>query len=350
MPFFIPLICLMAIGVAVFQRSAQAVPADPAVPDDIPLQLLRWAVGLLSAQRDEWGQAMLGELACIDGRARRWRFSLGCVGAALLLPPWGRAAAAVWVMVAVAAGAVGPYAYLGARYGLEGGDWVYAAIAAVLLAGYILTASVLLRQRGVAVPGLLGGLVVALMWLLLSGKTFYDVISQVTGTLATLLLVVVVPLAVGVAGTVWGGGAAAGRRIARLAGISAGLCIFLYGTIAVVAFGTGGPPGDPGCTGRCLIGDRLDTNAIFDLWLLPLTTAAIGWAAAAATARVRPRPAAGVVPVPFPAAGLVGTGGRHGVTVHGPSGTGRPRTVYRLLVWAVVVIALGLLALGMLAG
>ncbi|HEY5400391.1 MAG TPA: hypothetical protein VIL16_33895 [Trebonia sp.] len=30
----------------------------------------------------------------IDGRGRRWRFAVGCAGAALLLPPWGRAAAA----------------------------------------------------------------------------------------------------------------------------------------------------------------------------------------------------------------------------------------------------------------
>nr|BFE63094.1 hypothetical protein GCM10020063_076200 [Dactylosporangium thailandense] len=29
--------------------------------EDAPLRLLRWAVGLLSAQRAEWGRAMLGE-------------------------------------------------------------------------------------------------------------------------------------------------------------------------------------------------------------------------------------------------------------------------------------------------
>ena len=71
----------------------------------MPVRLLRWAAGLLSAQRAEWGQAMLGELDHIDGPGRRWRFSVGCAGAALLLPPWGRAAAAVWAMVATTAGA-----------------------------------------------------------------------------------------------------------------------------------------------------------------------------------------------------------------------------------------------------
>src|SRR5207302_1009489 len=80
-------------------------PAGPAARGDVPERLLRWAAGLLSAQRAEWGQAMLGELDHIDGRGPRWRFSAGCAGAALLLPPWGRAAGAVWAMAATAAGA-----------------------------------------------------------------------------------------------------------------------------------------------------------------------------------------------------------------------------------------------------
>ena len=46
----------------------------PAVRDDVPARLLGWAVGLLAAERAEWGQAMAGELDQIDGRAER-RFS-----------------------------------------------------------------------------------------------------------------------------------------------------------------------------------------------------------------------------------------------------------------------------------
>jgi len=305
MPIFIPLICLMGMGVALLQRSAQAVPADPAAREDVPARLLRWAVGLLSPRREEWGQAMLGELHHIDGRGRRWRFAAGCAGAALLLPPWGRAATAVTALVAVAAGSAVLYAFLGVRYGLGVWDWVFAAIALVLLACYALVASVLLRQPGVALPGLLGGLLVGLMWLILSGHTFYDVINLVTSPLGTLVLVIALPVLVGVAGTLWSGSAAAGRRIARLAGISAGLSISLYGIIAVVALGTGGPPGDPGCTGSCLIADRIATNTIFYLWLLPLTTAALGWSAAAATARVRPRLAAIVGSAPVTVTGVV---------------------------------------------
>jgi hypothetical protein len=210
---------------------------------------------------------------------------------------------------------------------------------------------------------------------------------------------IVVPLLVGVLGTLCGGSAAAGRRIARLAAFSAGLYVFLYGTLAIAALGLGGPPGDPGCTGSCNIGDRLGTNTIFYLWLLPLTTAGIGWAAAAATARLRSRPAPSMVAVPFVGSAGLGEWGHGPVTV--PEVTppvtsvpemtiqeealpeealpaepvperlpaevlpgdlarheagravrvrGRHRTVYVLLVCAVVVAALFLLALGMHRG
>ena len=66
--------------------------------------------------------------------------------AALLLPPWGRAAAGVWAMIAVAAGSVGLDASVAIRYGLGAGDWVAAAILVVFPAGYLLAASALLRR------------------------------------------------------------------------------------------------------------------------------------------------------------------------------------------------------------
>lgn len=328
MPIFVPLICLLGMGLAVFGRSAQAAAADLAALDDVPMRLLRWAAGMLPAQRAEWGQAMLGELDHIDGRGRRWRFAVGCAGAALLMPPCGRAAAAVWALMAVAAGGAVVVAGVGARYGLGAGDWVFAAIALLLLVSYALYASVLLRQRGVTLPGLLGGLLIALSWLALSGYTFYGVIAPRTSIWVTLVPVIAMPLLLGAAGTLWSGSAAAGRRIARLAAVSAGLGLFLYATIAVAALGLGGPPGDPGCTGSCNIGDRLGTNTIFFLWLLPLTAAALGWAAAAGTARIRPRLAASAVAVPRTA-----VRSRHG-------------TAYVVLLCAVVAVAGFLIALG----
>ena len=66
---FVFMMCPAGIAVALLRRCARAVPAGPAaVRDDMPVRLLRWAAGLLSAQRAEWGQAMLGELDHIDGR------------------------------------------------------------------------------------------------------------------------------------------------------------------------------------------------------------------------------------------------------------------------------------------
>jgi len=352
---FVFMMCPVGIAVVLLRRHVQAVPAGPAACDDVPARLLRWASGLLSAQRQEWGQAMLGELDRIDGRGRRWRFAVGCACAALLLPPLGRAAAAVWALVAIAAGAAGVYASLALRYGLGTGAWVFAVIALVFLAGYTLAASVLLRHPGVAVPGLLGGLFVALAWLAMQRFTFAGVIAPTTAPWARLVPVIALPLLVGVAGTLWGGSAVDGRRIARLAAISAGLVLYLCGTIAVTVIGAGGPPGDPGCTGSCNVGDRLGNNVIASLAVIPLMTATVGWAAAAATARIRPRLTATVVPVPFTAVGPAGELSRSPMTTPQETGPGvrgqsRRRTAYLLLLCAVAGAAMVLAAASWLRG
>src|SRR5271156_622912 len=93
------MLCLLGIGIAMFRRSPQAFLDGPS--SDVPAVLLNWAAGLLSDERAEWGQAMRGELVSLDGRIQRWRFAVGCVIAALLLPLWGRAAAGVGAMIAV---------------------------------------------------------------------------------------------------------------------------------------------------------------------------------------------------------------------------------------------------------
>ena len=108
-------------------RYARAVPADPGVGDDVPVRLLGWAVGLLSAGRAEWGQAMLGELDHIEGRGRG-----GASPSAARAPRCccrrGRAAAAVWAMAAVAAGAADLGASVIVRNRLGAGGWVFAVI------------------------------------------------------------------------------------------------------------------------------------------------------------------------------------------------------------------------------
>lgn len=344
MPLFVPLMCLLGMGLARFWVPAQAVAADPAAHDDAPARLLRWTVGLLPAQRAEWGQAMLGELDHIDGRVRRWHFTVGCAGTVALLPPWGRAAAVVWAMIALAAGSAGLYASVCVRYGLGTGDWVIAAIVLALLAGYVLVAGVQARRPGVTLPGLLVGLLVALAWVGPHGFTFYGFIVAVPPHWVSLLQLIVMPLT-GVVGTLWRGSAVAGRRIACLAGLSAGLGLFLYGTLAVAVIGVAGAQIDATWTVSANVSDRLGNNAVFYLWLLPLTTAALGWAGAAATARVRPRLAASVTPVPVAAAGRAGEGS--GSAMVPPA---RTRSRRRLLLAGAVVAAFLMLAVTMLAG
>jgi hypothetical protein len=296
-------VMLLGIGVALLRRTPHAV-VDGST-QDVPVRLLRWTAGLLPAPRDEWGRAMLGELDHIEGRGRRWRFTTGCVGATLLLPPRGRAGAGVLAMVAVAVSGLGLYASVVLRYRLGAGDWVGAAIALTFLLSFILAANLLLRRPGVAVPGLLGGLFVALAWLAISGFTFSSFLAPLDPGWAILPLLIVVPAMVGAAGTLWSGSAVLGRRTARLAGISAGVGLFVYGTLAVAALGAGGPPDDSGFTVRYIVSDRLGNNVTFDLVLVPLVTATIGWAAAVATARIGPRLATNADAMPFTTAGRV---------------------------------------------
>jgi hypothetical protein len=125
-------------------------------------------------------------------------------------------------------------------------NWVWAAITAGSLAGFVLGSSVLLRRPGVALPGLLGGLIFALVSLAMTGFTFYEVTGTITTFQENLILMIGVPLAVGAAGTLWGRDAAVGRRIARLTAVSSGLVLYLYSTLAVAVLGAGGPPDNPG--------------------------------------------------------------------------------------------------------
>jgi hypothetical protein len=282
--FFIPMLCLLGIGIALYRRNPQRFLDGPT--EDAPLRLMRWAAGLLSPHRAEWGQAMLGELGHIEGQVRRMRFTLGCVAAALVLPPWGRAAAGAWAMIVLAAGAVGLYGGMAVRYRLGGGDWIAVGILTVFVIGCLLGASALVRRPGVAVPGLIGGLFAALAWLTVSGFTFLDQVMPNTVPWHRLVEVIVVPLVVGAAGTLWGRDPVVGRRIVRLAAITGGLGVFVYSSIAVAAIGGGGPfDGDGGGTLRGTISDRLANNMV-SLIFTTLVVATVGWGGAAAAGRL----------------------------------------------------------------
>jgi hypothetical protein len=193
--FFVPMLGLLGIGIALYRRNPQRFLDGPT--EDAPLRLMRWGIGLMSSQRAEWGQAMLGELGQIEGRVRRMRFTLGCVGAALVLPPWGRAAAGVWTMIVLAAGAVGLYGAIAVHYRLGVGDWIEAAILVLFVIGVLLGASALIRRPGVALPGLLGGLFLAVVSLTLSGFTFLDQVLPDIVHWHQLVEVIAVPFVVG---------------------------------------------------------------------------------------------------------------------------------------------------------
>src|SRR5690349_1821886 len=140
MPFFLVfLITPIAVAIALYRRNPRRFIDGPS--EDAPTRLLRWAVGLLSPQRAEWGEAMLGELGHLDGRWRRMRFALGCTGAALILPPWGRAAAGLWATIAATAASLIIYATMTVQYGLGAGGWITLAVVGLICLGYLLGAS-----------------------------------------------------------------------------------------------------------------------------------------------------------------------------------------------------------------
>src|SRR5689334_24387334 len=113
--FFVLLVAPIAVAIALYRRNPRRFLDGPT--EDAPLRLLRWAVSLLSPQRAEWGQAMLGGLAHLDGGWRRMRFALGCTGAALVLPPWGRAAVGLWATIGATVASLIIYTSMTVQYG-----------------------------------------------------------------------------------------------------------------------------------------------------------------------------------------------------------------------------------------
>ncbi|MFF5233856.1 hypothetical protein [Dactylosporangium sp. NPDC000521] len=304
MPYFLVFL-LTPIGVAIawYRRDPRRFLDGPA--EDTPLRLLRWTAGLLSPHRAEWGQAMLGELAHLDGRWARLRFALGCAGAALIMPPWGRATAGLWAMTGLAAATLTLSTGLAVRYGLGAGARVALAVLGVVCAGFLLGASGLLRRPGIALPGLLGGVFATLVGLLLSGFTATDQVTFVPSRWQQWVIVLAVPSVIGAAGTLWRRDPAAGRRVARLAALSAGLLHLLYATVAVAVLGGGGPPDeDGGFTVRGTVSDRLG-NTVVDLAVGTLLIAMVGWAAAALAGHLVSRAPAPAAP---PASGPVRSG------------------------------------------
>jgi hypothetical protein len=285
----------LVIGSVVVLRRRATGATNPA---DGPAVLLDWAIGFLAADRAEWGQAMRGELERLEQRSTRWRFSLGCLGAALLVPPRRGDAGrlVVGLVAAAAAGCVGLVSYGLVRYpGIltSRGVWPALAMFAAVLAGLTLMTAIVVRRGAAGSVGLAGGLTVAAVWILVGA---FVVFHQAAPAFSWLLLALpLAPLAVGAAATWRGRTGTAGRQAALVSASVTGMVLFL--ALAGDARVTGGRPYDAGQI-RDFAGSRLPDMATYVandnlgtamalLLLASTVTAAIGSIGATITARLR---------------------------------------------------------------
>jgi hypothetical protein len=297
---------LLGIGVVVLRRPRRRTGAARVV-SDLPQRLLAASVDILAADRADWGQAMLAELDHIGARGERWRFMLGCVRATLLLPPRrGAPGRSIGTVVAVAAmacaGLVGyglvryPQVITGAR------TWVYLALFLGVLAGYSVTANVIVRRLDrpaldAVRIALAGALLIAAVWLVVALTASFDG----PGYIATLLLLALplASLSAGAVGTWRGRRASTGRQAAVLWAIAAGMLVFLVWVSDTLL--TAGRPYDPGMVrdfrtsgvhdlATYAVSDNLG-SAMMLLLLVPMLATSIGLAGSAIIARLLPRPA-----------------------------------------------------------
>jgi len=211
---------------------------------DIPAAVVGWAARLLSVDRAEWGQAMLGELGQYQGFAR-WRYALGCAVAAIGLPR--RARSGRWVMASVLVASIASAGLVGygfARYpGMVAGagTWLALATFATLLAAFVVVAGVTTRQSPIGVTGLVSGCVLAVVWIVVGGVALS---TRSTTSTALLLILPLASIAVGVVGARRGHTRTAGRRAALVSAVVAALAVFLV--LATDTLITGGRPYDAG--------------------------------------------------------------------------------------------------------
>jgi len=211
---------------------------------DIPAAVVGWAAQLLSVDRAEWGQAMLGELGQYQGSAR-WRYALGCAVAAIGLPRRGRSGR--WVLASVLVASIASAGLVGygfARYpGMVtgAGTWLALATFAAVLAGFVVVTGVTTRQSPIGVTGLVCGCALAGVWIVVGALTL------VTRSTTSMFLLLILPLAstgVGVVGVRRGRTRTAGRRAALVSAVVAALAVFLV--LATDTLITGGRPYDAG--------------------------------------------------------------------------------------------------------
>ncbi|MEP7053983.1 MAG: hypothetical protein ABI912_01875 [Actinomycetota bacterium] len=289
----------LAVGSSLVLRRRSAGRSSHPQSMDAPATLLTWAVGFLAADREQWGQAMLGELEHLEQRPTRWRFALGCLAATLLVPPGqGDARRLVGALVSAASlASAGLVSFALLRYpgivtGL--GTWLALTTFAAVLLGFTLFALLLVRRGAAAGLGLACGVAVAVVWIVV-GVT---VVNSAKARPVFSLLLLALPLAAlvaGGAGTWHGRTGAAGRKTALLTGLVAGLVLFLV--VAASTLLTAGGPYDAGLVrdfptsglpdlATYAVSDNLGT-AMALLLFASTVTAVLGCAAASVIARLR---------------------------------------------------------------
>lgn len=288
---------LVAVTLVLLRRRSPHRRSAPPTMDP-PATLLAWAIGLLPADRADWGQAMVGELAQLHQQSKRWRFALGCLTATLLLPVrrTGAGRLVVALVFAATAGCVGLVSYGLLRYPAirtDRGTWPALAIFAAVLAGFSLVTSALVRRGAAAGLALVGGLGTAAVWIVFGYTAVTYAPARPVLSLA-LLALPLAPLVVGAAATRRGRTGAAGRQAALLSAVVTGLALFLV--LAGDALLTAGGPYDPGQL-RDFPGSRfpdIATYAVSDnlgtamslLLLASTLTAVLGSTSATITARI----------------------------------------------------------------
>lgn len=248
---------------------------------------LAWLVG-----RPEWGRAMLAEVEQVSDAGARRKFAFGCLRALALSVP--RMVAGVFAAGLLSVGVVltALVRYPGLITGA--GTWLAVGLFFVAVGGYVIAAAGLaarLTRLKLTTAALVTGACIAGSWMLVGLSTSVGVPAAVPMSL--LVLAPCVALVLGWVATMRSSSPATGVQCVSLAGLEAGLGLFLLWAGTTVLFA--GRPYDPGMVRdfRASAAPDLATYAVNDnlgsgmmlLLLVPLVSLAAGATGALIAAR-----------------------------------------------------------------
>jgi hypothetical protein len=287
------IVVLVVLAVTGAFRARRRRPDGAAAPD-IPTVAVGWAAGMMPVGREQWGQAMVGELGQYAGFAR-WRFALGCAVAALGVP---RHTGERWVVGSVLAASIASAGLVGygtVRYpGMVTGTgtWLEVAAFGAVLVGFVVVTAIAVRPSPIGVSGVVYGCALAGVWIVVGRAA---VSARSAASMLLLMILPVVSIAAGVLGARRARTRAAGRRTVVVSAVVAALVVFIVLTADTLI--TGGRPYDAGqlqdfaASGypdmaTYAVSDDLGTAMVL-LLLMSTMTATLGTAAATLAIRHR---------------------------------------------------------------